>query len=498
MTSCYRQLVRSAVLATVATIVGCGQSSPAPPALSVPIVVDGSEHVAWGQVAQGGEDLSSYRFLAYVDGVAHALPDATCRSGSDASQFDCSAKLPRMAAGRHQLRISAVIELNGARAESPQSAAVDLLILPPPSVGAASVNSNFRTVAATADRTDFSVQTLATGLDVPSGIATTPDGRVFIAERAGAVRVWQNNAVLNPPALQVSDAARGADVGLLGIAVDPDFASNGEVYLAYIAQSVDGALSNRVVRFREVNNILAQAAVIFEDPVTALPQRTPRVRFGPDGKLYVAFPGDLTVARDRSTYVGKVLRLNSDGTTPKDNPQPSPIISGDQGVPFAFGWQPRTNQLWQVDREWGDMEALRRLDVASAPGSAALYFKPAIDPSAASFYTSTAIETFTGDLFVAALTGQDIQRVRFDPLDPGRVVGTERLLDGEFGRVGDLTLGADGALYFCTSNRGVANPAAGDDRLVRIAPLPLTAAATAKARVLERRSSGPGASASAR
>ena len=98
-----------------------------------------------------------------------------------------------------------------------------------------------------------------------------------------------------------------------------------------------------------------------------------------------------------------------------------------------------------------------------------LFFSPSIAPSGASFYTGTAIAGFRRDLFVGTLAGQHLLRVRFDPNDPNRIAGTERLLAGRFGRIRDVVTGPDGALYLCTSNRDGRNtPVADDDRLVKL------------------------------
>ena len=98
-----------------------------------------------------------------------------------------------------------------------------------------------------------------------------------------------------------------------------------------------------------------------------------------------------------------------------------------------------------------------------------LFFSPSIAPSGASFYTGTAITGFRQNLFVGALAGQHLLRVRFEPNDPNRVAATERLLAGRFGRIRDVVTGPDGALYLCTSNRDGRNtPVAADDRIVKL------------------------------
>src|SRR5207248_3277612 len=113
-----------------------------------------------------------------------------------------------------------------------------------------------------------------------------------------------------------------------------------------------------------------------------------------------------SAAQARATYLGKLLRIEADGTTPRDNPGYSPILADENGVPAAFGWHPATGERWQVEREWSDRESLFVVGAGAARRAPATYFSPTIDPSGAAFYTSRALGAFTGDLFVSALRGE--------------------------------------------------------------------------------------------
>jgi glucose/arabinose dehydrogenase len=418
-----------------------------------------------------GGDVAQYDFVAYVDDAPFRLADAACEATADPTLFECTARLPSMTPGAHRLQVAAAVTLGGSRHEGPRSVALNLLVVSQ-SGGSVSARCDFPQIALTAaDGTPFVVQTLATGLSSPSGLAKAPDGRVFIAEREGDVLVWKDGVLLEPPALRLNDAAQGLDVGLLGIALDPAFAQNGKVYLAYTARSADGSFVNRVARFREVGDIFGENATLLEDASERAPPRTPRIHFGSDGKLYVAFPAAASPVRDAASYEGKLLRLNADGTTPRDNPRYSPIVSTDDGVPFAFSWQPATGQLWQLAREPNGREMLRQAGAGHDREAPAAYLDPAVDVSGASFYASGAIAAFKGDLFVSALSGRQIRRMRFDPANPARVVASERLVDGDFGRISDIVEGSDGALYFTTANRSlIGESTALDDRLARIVP----------------------------
>jgi aldose sugar dehydrogenase len=453
---------------------GCG-SAPSPPSTSPPstspstaIPVRGFEHFAWNQNTEV-VDIAQYTFIAYVDDVPSGLPDADCHAAAVSTQFDCAAKLPTMSAGAHKLQVSAAFSLNGIQVEGPRSEVLNLSVTPATSANAAGGDSRLEMTAA--DGTAFAVETIARGLDAPSSLAATPDGRIFVAERGGDVRVWQGGRMLEVPAVQLADAAARDDVGLIGIALHPDFARNGEVFVAYSARAADGAFVQRIVRYREVDNVFAQAAVILEDGAASTPVRTPRIAFGPDARLYVAFPADASAARAPASYLGKLLRIDADGTTPRDNPGYSPILADADGVPAAFGWHPATRERWQVDRDWTDRESLSIVRAGVDRGTPLAYFSPAIDPSGAAFYAGRALSGFTGDLFVSALHGEQIQRVRIDHANPTRIVATEPLLYRAFGRIGDVVGGPNGTLYFCTVNRVAGRPTtADDDRLARIVP----------------------------
>jgi aldose sugar dehydrogenase len=336
------------------------------------------------------------------------------------------------------------------------------------------------------DGTRFSAEVVAQNLEIPWALAFAPDGRLFFTERPGRVRIVQNGQVLPTPALTLTDVAAVGEGGLLGIAVHPDFTANRFVFLAYTARLATGGREMRVVRYREAGNTLGEAAVILAGVPAADIHDGARVKFGPDRKLYVTM-GDVanpSTAQDLGALTGKILRLNEDGTAPADNPFPgSPIWSYGHRNPQGIDWQPATGQLWGSEHGQTGNDEINRIQAGRNYGwpvieadqtragmeTPAAFFSPSIAPSGASFYTGTAIAGFRNQLFVGALAGQLLLRVRFDANDPTRVASTERLLTGRFGRIRDVVTGPDGALYFCTSNRdGRTTPVATDDRIVKL------------------------------
>jgi glucose/arabinose dehydrogenase len=336
-----------------------------------------------------------------------------------------------------------------------------------------------------ADGTRFGVQVVLANLEIPWSLAFAPDGRQFITERPGRVRIAQDGALLSNPALVLSDVAAVGEAGLMGLALHPDFASNRFVYLAYTARLPTGGMVNRVVRYREVGNTLGEPAVILDNIAAASIHDGCRLRFGPDRRLYVTM-GDAaepSVAQDLASLNGKILRVNDDGSVPNDNPFSSFVFSYGHRNPQGLDWHPTSGDLWASEHGATGNDELNRIEAGRNYGWPVIegsrtqpgmerpvsFYDPAIAPSGLSFYRGSSIDGFRSNLFFATLRGQHVNRVRLDPADPRRIVSEERLLDNRFGRIRDIISGPDGALYFCTNNRdGRGNMAADDDRVIRI------------------------------
>jgi glucose/arabinose dehydrogenase len=368
-----------------------------------------------------------------------------------------------MSAGSHRLEITALYS----GLESPKSESLYVLVAGTKSAVAARAGTLPRTIT-TSDGVRVTVETLATGLDMPSALAATPDGRLFIAQGSGDVHVWQANQLLSTPAVTLAGVQRAPGVGLVGMALDTNFAANGHVFVAYVGRARDGAIVNRVVRFRELKSVFAEATVILEDPVDVVAARPPRIRMGRDRKLYVAFPAvDWRTADSFASYSGKILRINEDGTTPRDNPRSSPIISASHAASGSFDWQPSSGRLWLSERDRQGRDVLGYFS-AGFDSAVAASFASSLDASGAAFYPPNAQSDFANDLFIAGLAGQQLRRVHFNPRDAIRIDSTENLLEGQYGRLSDVIAGPDGALYVSTSNRGAASSGPDDDRLLRV------------------------------
>ena len=333
----------------------------------------------------------------------------------------------------------------------------------------------------------FSRTTWVTGLTGATAIAQAPDGRMFVTEQGGALRVVDAaGTLLSTAALQLNVDSDG-ERGLIGVAVDPDFSNNGYIYLYYTTPV--GTLHNRISRFQLVppsSNVVSPGS---ELPLADLPDLVNNnhnggaLHFGIDGKLYVGV-GDNGIganAQSNTTRLGKMLRLNPDGTIPSDNPFFATLTGDNRSIwatglrnPFTFAVQPVTGTIYINDVGEATWEEIN-LGAAGAnygwpategPTTAAGVTAPlfAYNHNAASppgsgpggFFTGHAIiggafypdsgpfpATYRGSYFFADLTTQFV--ARYDSANNAAY---------SFGNVGDapvgMLVGTDGALYVLT------------------------------------------------
>jgi glucose/arabinose dehydrogenase len=202
-------------------------------------------------------------------------------------------------------------------------------------------------------------ETAISGISSPTAMEIAPDGRIFVCQQGGSLRVIKNGTLLTTPFLTLTVDANG-ERGLLGVAFDPNFASNNFIYVYYTVTS--NPRHNRVSRFTANGDVVlagSELPILDLDSLSgATNHNGGAIHFGPDGKLYVAVGENANGANSQtlSNRLGKVLRINSDGTIPTDNPFFNTAMNDNRSIwalglrnPFTFAFQPGTGRLFIND-----------------------------------------------------------------------------------------------------------------------------------------------------
>jgi glucose/arabinose dehydrogenase len=337
-------------------------------------------------------------------------------------------------------------------------------------------------------------EVVQSGLVTPWDLAFTPDGRMLVTERRGTVQVFASGApgAARLATLTVEGVREFGEAGLMGIAVDPAFASNGLVYVC--ATRLDPPSTtplNQVLRYR-----LSGTGWTLDGFVIRTGMRSGgnhdgcRIRFDPTGHLWVTMGevGQPALAQDPTVLNGKILRVLPDGGIPADNP----VLPGATARTAAYAWGNRNPQgiafagdeVYEVEHGESDDDEINFLrpganygwPVVHQSGGATRGMQDPIwssgsvtfATSGAAIVSGAAWGSWSGSLFVCALKDSSLRRFTVSP-----TLATQRdlLLKGVYGRLRAATQGPDGALYLTTSNRdGRGTPVAADDRIVRLVP----------------------------
>jgi glucose/arabinose dehydrogenase len=323
------------------------------------------------------------------------------------------------------------------------------------------------------------VTTFAKGLEHPWGMAFLPDGRILVTERPGRVRLVAADGTVSEPLQGVPEVYASGQGGLLDVALDPDFKTNKLVYLTY-AEPREGGAGTAVARGVLGDKGVEKVEVIFRQGPTIDGGNHfgSRLAFAPDGKLFVTLGERFQFgpAQDLSNDLGKIVRINPDGSIPEDNPfvgkkdaRPE-IWSYGHRNPQGAAIHPETGKFWETEFgpmggdelnipkagsdygwpvvSWGshyDGTAIPKPPTHPEFADAIYHWNPVISPSGIAFYTGDAIPNWRGNLLIAGLSSEAIIRLT---LEGETVKGEERLPMGA--RIRDVAVGPDGAVYALT------------------------------------------------
>jgi aldose sugar dehydrogenase len=339
----------------------------------------------------------------------------------------------------------------------------------------------------------ISVVTVAEGLEHPWGLAFLPDGRMLVTERPGRLRLVAADGLLSEPLAGVPEVYENGQGGLLDVALDPDFIANQLVYLSYSEPGGEGG-GTAVARGRLGNDGLEGVEVIWrqQPKLDSGHHFGSRLVFLRDGTLIVTL-GDRNrreYIADMKAQIGKLVRINRDGSIPKDNPfvgkadySPDIYSLGHRNAQGAT-LNPATGELWTAEHgarggdeinipkagknygwpviSYGREYSGGKIGEGSSKPSLeqpAYYWDPSIAPSGMTFYTGDKFPAWRGNLFVGALKFQLLVRLE---IDGNRIVREERLLEDMGDRIRDVVQGPDGYLYLLTDES--------DGRILRIEP----------------------------
>lgn len=326
-------------------------------------------------------------------------------------------------------------------------------------------------------------ETVVKGIDSGWSLEFLPDGRMLVTEKDGRMKIFASDGswvgVTGLP--KVRSAGQG---GLLDVALAPDFAKSGLVFFSF-AEDRGGRNGTTLATGRLVESArtaeLKDVRILFRQKpdIGSNAHFGSRIVFAPDGTLFLTV-GDQFVARDEAqnpaNHVGKVIRLNQDGSPAAANPRlpgwaPEVWSIGHRNVQGA-ALHPRTGQLWTVEHGARGGDEINRPEAGKNYGWPVIsygrdysgakigvgtsrdgleqpvyYWDPSIAPAGVTFYSGDLVPEWQGSLFVTALAGSHVARVVFDG---ETVVGEERLLTGLGERFRDVKQGPDGAVYVLT------------------------------------------------
>ena len=305
-------------------------------------------------------------------------------------------------------------------------------------------------------------------LDIPWEIVFLPGGEMIVTERPGNVLLVS----ISKERYVIDEVRHIGEGGLLGMALHPEFEDNGYLYL-YMTTDND----NRVVRYRFKDGELLRDRTIIENIPMARFHNGGRIKFGPDGYLYIT-TGDAqntSLSQDRNSLVGKILRITAEGLVPEDNPFGNEVYSYGHRNPQGITWDDE-GRLWSTEHGPSARDELNLIKVGNNYGWPEIVgdeeregmVTPVLHSGDDYTWAPGGAIFWDGSIFFTGLRGSAVYEVK---LEGGEVVDPLIHFREDFGRIRTIKEGPDGMFYLLTNNTdGRGSPEVDDDKLIRIDP----------------------------
>ncbi len=343
-------------------------------------------------------------------------------------------------------------------------------------------------------KADYSLETVAEGFNFPWSIAFLPDGDYLVVMRSGEIRIVTPQGVVGEPLTGAPESYVRSQGGYFDIILDPDFEINQQLYLSF-AYGTPAENGTRIIKA----TLNASALEAVEPIFTVSPLKDTPVHYG--GRMLFLGDGTLLLstgdgfdyreaAQDKFSQLGKIIRINTDGSIPADNP----FADGAEGNPAVWSYGHRNTQGLVIDtasdtvyshehgpqggdelnrvmpgKNYGWPMVTYGINYSGAyvspfnrsPGieEPLKFWVPSIAPSGLAYYAGTAFPDWQGDLFVGALVNREVRRL---DLEDGKVIAEEPLFTELEARIRDIRVGPDGYLYLLTDSA--------NGKIVRVRP----------------------------
>ncbi len=344
------------------------------------------------------------------------------------------------------------------------------------------LNSNKPTTVNSTAQTEGSNSTpekiamVAENLKTPWSLAFLPNNDIIFTQRNGSLKLISNNNITTIE--KITDVLEYGEGGLMGLTLHPNFSQNKYLYVMYTYKGEGNNTHNRVVRYKFKDNSLSERTIIIDNIPGAIYHNGGRIKFGPDGYLYVTTGDSLepSLAQNTNSLAGKILRVTDEGKIPAENPFNNQVYSYGHRNPQGIAWD-TSDRLWQTEHGRSSPSGYDEINIIQKGKN---YGWPQIQGSETRAGMQSPIaqsgnETwapggavFIGDsFFYTGLKGEALYELK---VENGNALITKHFLN-EFGRIRDVILGPDNLLYVATSNRdGRGDPSTGDDRILKIDP----------------------------